>query len=275
MPELPEVETVRRALAPVMTGATITKADIRRPNLRWDLAPDLAARLEGQNIVDVTRRAKIIQVWLAQDVMLIHLGMSGSIRISDHAPNGRAHDHIEWQVSQEAVKHWITFNDPRRFGYVDILRRADHDSHPSLASLGPEPLSDAFSEAYLEDRLQGKTVPIKSFLLDQRHIAGLGNIYVCEALFRAGISPRRRADTVIGKRARRLLPSIRDVLEEAIAQGGTSLRDHRQPDGKLGYFVQSLDVYGREGAPCHSCATPIKAIRQSGRSSFYCPLCQR
>ena len=275
MPELPEVETVKAALLPVMTGAVIVKAEIRRPNLRWPLAPDLAARLEGQRVEEVSRRAKIIQIKLSSETALLHLGMSGSVRISAHKPNQKPHDHIELTIRRDETLHYITYNDPRRFGYFDIMPHEALATNPSLASLGPEPLSEAFSISYLQEKLAGSSAPIKSFLLDQRKVAGLGNIYVCEALYRAGISPRRRASSVKGKRAIRLVPAIQSVLNDAIAQGGTSLRDHRQPDGALGYFVQQLDVYGREGQPCHQCETLIKAMTQSGRTSFYCPHCQR
>ena len=275
MPELPEVETVKAALAPVMTGAVIIKAEIRRPNLRWPLAPDLAARLEGQVVEAVLRRAKIIQIKLATETALLHLGMSGSVRISDYKPNQKPHDHIELTLARGAARHYVTYNDPRRFGYFDIMPHEALATNPSLLSLGPEPLSTDFSTAYLQDKLATSSAPIKSFLLDQRKVAGLGNIYVCEALYRAGISPRRRASSVKGKRAIRLVPAIQSVLEDAIAQGGTSLRDHRLPDGALGYFVQQLDVYGRDDSPCHHCQTPIKSLTQSGRSSYYCPNCQR
>ena len=275
MPELPEVETVKAALAPIMTGALITRAEIRRDNLRWPLAPDLAMRLEGKRVEEVSRRAKIIQIRLPSETALLHLGMSGSVRISDYKPNQKPHDHIELTLSNEGKNYYVTYNDPRRFGYFDIMPHDQLATNPSLASLGPEPLSEAFNEAYLQEKLAQSSAPIKSFLLDQRKVAGLGNIYVCEALYRAGISPRRRASSVKGKRAERLVPAIQSVLRDAIAQGGTSLRDHRQPDGALGYFVQQLDVYGRDDSPCHHCQTPIKLLTQSGRSSYYCPNCQR
>ena len=284
MPELPEVETVKAALAPVMTGATITKAEIRRPDLRFPLPPDLASFLDGAVVDYVHRRAKIILIGARGRVMMLHLGMSGSVRITNHKPNVRPHDHLEIAVNHKGDDYWISYNDPRRFGYIDLVAEADFESHPSIAHLGPEPLPDATPLAqakglldlhYLNQALDKGQSPIKSFLLDQRNIAGLGNIYVCEALYRAGISPRRRAASIKGKRAERLLPAIQNVLKEAISQGGTSLRDHKQPDGKLGYFTQSLDVYGRQGAPCHKCKSPIKQITQSGRSTFYCPSCQR
>jgi len=284
MPELPEVETVKSALVPVMVGSKIIKADIRRPDLRWPLPLGLASALEGQSVSYVARRAKIILMGIHDKVILWHLGMSGSMRISMHKPNSKPHDHIELTLQKRDELYYVTFNDPRRFGYVDMMAQQDVGHSKVMTSLGPEPLpvteapfdfGRALDLPYLNQALAKSQSPIKSFLLDQRQIAGLGNIYVCEALYRAGISPRRTASTVKGKRAVRLLPAIQSVLRDAIAQGGTSLRDHRQPDGKLGYFVQSLNVYGREGEPCASCATPIKQIVQSGRSSFYCSHCQR
>ena len=284
MPELPEVETVRAALAPVMTGARIVSVDIRRPDLRWPLPTSLYDDLHDKKVSFVGRRAKIIVIAVEEKAIMLHLGMSGSVRISSHKPNTKPHDHIELQVLNGQETHYITLNDPRRFGYVDSVLLDDLSAHPSMSQLGPEPVAtedqvlqvgDIIDLPYLNQALAQSKSPIKSFLLDQRQIAGLGNIYVCEALHRACISPKRKAYTVKGARAARLLPAIQKVLEEAILQGGTSLRDHKQPDGKLGYFVQSLLVYGRDGEPCTSCKTPIKAIVQSGRTSFYCPQCQR
>ena len=283
MPELPEVETVRQALVPVMDGAICTKALFRRPDLRFPLPADLASLLKGATIHWVRRRAKILLIAFDHHVMLLHLGMSGSVRISAHQPNSQPHDHVELQLEKNGQTAFVTYNDPRRFGYIDLIEAHHWQTHPSVASLGPEPVmvennavgGGLLTLTHLNDILSGASQPIKSFLLDQRKIAGLGNIYVCEALFRAGISPRRKAATVKGKRAERLLPAIQAVLTDAIAQGGTSLRDHRQPDGKLGYFVQSLQVYGKEGDACDACQTPVRVIRQSGRSSFYCPTCQR
>ena len=284
MPELPEVETVRAALAPVMTGARIVSVDIRRPDLRWPLPTSLYDDLHDKYVSFVGRRAKIIVIAVEEKAIMLHLGMSGSVRISSHKPNTKPHDHIELQVLNGQATHYITLNDPRRFGYVDSVLLDDLSAHPSMSQLGPEPVAiedqvlqvgDIVDLPYINQALAQSKAPIKSFLLDQRQIAGLGNIYVCEALHRAGISPKRKAYSVKGARAARLLPAIQKVLEEAILQGGTSLRDHKQPDGKLGYFVQSLLVYGRDGEPCTSCKTPIKAIVQSGRTSFYCPQCQR
>lgn len=279
MPELPEVETVRAALDPILTDAVIETATIRRPDLRWPLPPDLARIMTNAPVLSVQRRAKILVLELPSHMIMWHLGMSGSMRIQTHAPNLLPHDHISLtilrQTDSQPLYHYVTYNDPRRFGYVDLVAKDDFHNHRSISSLGPEPLSDECNLAYFDEMLASSSAPIKSTLLDQKKIAGLGNIYVCEALFRAGISPRRSASSVVGKRSARLLPAIKQVLQEAIAQGGTSLRDHRQPDGKLGYFVQSLNVYGKEGAPCPSCQTQIKSVRMSGRSSFYCPSCQR
>jgi len=221
------------------------------------------------------RRGKYILLPLlpAGKTLLIHLGMSGAIRLYDQQPEkfGK-HDHFSVEL---ADGRWFVFSDPRRFGHLDLLDSGDEQAHPLLASMGVEPLSNHFSASYLDQVLAGRKQPIKTALLDQRLIAGLGNIYVSEALFEARISPRRQAQNVVGKRAQRLAPAIRDVLTKAIAAGGTSLRDHIQPGGEIGYFVQSLQVYGREGSACVACEAPIRMIRQGGRSGFYCPNCQR
>lgn len=283
MPELPEVETVKAALVPVMAGGLITKAEIRRPDLRWPLPAGLQELLTGAHVKTVARRAKILLLELDHHVVLWHLGMSGSVRISAHKPNSQLHDHVEFEVEKEGHTHFVTFHDPRRFGYMDVVETATLDHHRSLVKLGPEPVAiegaplrgPLLDLAYLRTILAPSQKPIKTFLLDQEKIAGLGNIYVCEALFRAGISPRRKACNVKGVKIERLFAAITDVLHEAIAQGGTSLRDHKQPDGKLGYFVQQLAVYGRQGQNCVGCDAKIVAIVQSGRSSFYCPHCQR
>lgn len=283
MPELPEVETVKAALVPVMAGAVIKKADFRRPDLRWPFPEGIAALMTGASVVDVARRAKILLIILDSHVVLWHLGMSGSVRISDHRPNSLLHDHVEFEVVKDGVSHFVTFHDPRRFGYMDIVAKEAFETHRSVKKLGPEPVAIAGATLmgplldlrYLIEAMAGAQKPVKSFLLDQEKIAGLGNIYVCEALFRAGISPRRKACHVTKGRAARLFDAIGQVLTEAIAQGGTSLRDHKQPDGKLGYFVQQLAVYGKKGDACLTCGNTIAAITQSGRSSFYCPGCQR
>jgi formamidopyrimidine-DNA glycosylase len=287
MPELPEVETVRRGLAPVMEGQTIVRADIRRPDLRWPFPPDMAARLAGQRVTVLRRRSKVILADMSGgETLLIHLGMSGRMLISGaggrdmpgqflHAhPAPEKHDHVVLDMGSGAR---VTFNDPRRFGAMDLAASATLDGHTWLAALGPEPLGNGFSEAYLVARLRGRNTPVKAALLDQRTVAGLGNIYVCEALFRAGISPTRRAGRISARRVAALVPAIRDTLTEAIAAGGSSLRDYRQADGDLGYFQHAFRVYGRAGAPCLTpgCTGTIARTVQSGRSSFHCPRCQR
>ncbi|MGI3184771.1 bifunctional DNA-formamidopyrimidine glycosylase/DNA-(apurinic or apyrimidinic site) lyase [Nioella aestuarii] len=287
MPELPEVETVRRGLAPVMEGERIRKADIRRPDLRWPFPPDMAARLTGARVDRLRRRSKYILADLdTGETLLIHLGMSGRMLVSgaqgrdmpgqfhhDH-PAPEKHDHVVLDMEGGAR---ITFNDPRRFGAMDLMETALQDTHPLLSAIGPEPFGNAFDGPYLAARLKDRKMPIKSALLDQRIVAGLGNIYVCEVLFRAQISPKRQAGRIATQRCEALVPIIRDVLSEAIEAGGSSLRDHRQTDGELGYFQHNFQVYGREGAPCATpgCSATIRRIVQSGRSSFYCPSCQR
>lgn len=283
MPELPEVETVRRGLAPVMEGKIIARALVNRLDLRWPFPSDMVARLTGQTVTALRRRSKYLLADLGSgETLLIHLGMSGRILVSgdtlgrfvhDHPP-AEKHDHVVLDMTGGAR---ITFNDPRRFGAMDLMPTATAEAHPLLARLGPEPLGNDFNEAYLSAALKGRNTPIKSALLDQRIVAGLGNIYVCETLFRARISPLMRAGTLSANRAAFLVPLIRDVLRDAITAGGSSLRDFRQTDGELGYFQHSFDVYGREGEPCRNqgCTGQITRVIQAGRSSFYCPQCQR
>jgi formamidopyrimidine-DNA glycosylase len=283
MPELPEVETVRRGLLPVMEGQVIAQAQVNRPDLRWPFPPNMAARLTGQRVLGLRRRSKYILADLASgETLLIHLGMSGRMLISgamlgdfhqDH-PAPAKHDHVVLDMADGAR---VTFNDARRFGAMDLMLTATADQHPLLAALGPEPLGNAFDEPYLVARLKDRNTPIKSALLDQHIVAGLGNIYVCEVLFRAGINPAKRAGQIAAKRVAGLVPIIRQVLEEAIMAGGSSLRDYRQADGALGYFQHRFQVYDREGDACTTpgCADAIARIVQSGRSSFYCPTCQR
>lgn len=283
MPELPEVETVRRGLLPVMEGKVIAAADVRRPDLRWPFPDGMAARLTGQRVERLRRRSKYILADLSSgESLLIHLGMSGRMLISgaplgqfhhDH-PAPEKHDHVVLDMEGGAR---VTFNDARRFGAMDLMQTADSDAHWLLASLGPEPLGNAFHEDYLIDKLRGRNTPIKTALLDQRIVAGLGNIYVCEVLHRAGLSPKRKAGRIAAPRVAGLVPIIRDVLAEAIEAGGSSLRDYRQADGELGYFQHTFRVYDREGQPCQTpgCHGVVGRIVQSGRSSFYCPACQR
>ena len=276
MPELPEVETVRRALAPAMEDRQILHAHVGRPDLRWPLPDQLASRLEGRAVGRLQRRGKYVLLPLDQgETMLLHLGMSGSIRIHQAQPPIGKHDHIVLTMGSgmaNAAQSWIVFNDPRRFGWLDLYRG---EVHPMLGGMGPEPLGNSFSADYLVAALAGRKGPIKTALLDQALVAGIGNIYACEALFMAGLSPRRKAGTIRGGRADRLVAAIRSVLASAIEDGGTSLRDHVQPGGEIGYFVQRLTVYGRDGQLCGTCGATIRRIIQSGRSSFYCPDCQR
>lgn len=283
MPELPEVETVRAGLAPVMENEVIAEAKVNRPDLRWPFPERMAERLTGARVLRLRRRSKYILADLdTGETLLIHLGMSGRMLVSgdplgrfvhDH-PAPEKHDHVVFEMASGAR---VTFNDPRRFGAMDLMQTATAGAHPLLAAIGPEPLGNEFSESHLVASLKGRSMPIKTALLDQKIVAGLGNIYVCEALFRAGIRPSRRVNQISEKRISALVPIIRHVLTDAISAGGSSLKDFRQADGELGYFQHSFDVYGREGQPCRGdgCANIIHRIVQSGRSSFYCPSCQR
>jgi formamidopyrimidine-DNA glycosylase len=285
MPELPEVETVRRGLAAVMEGRPISNVLVRRRDLRRPVPDDFEKTLTGRIVTTIERRAKYLLFNLDDGgVVIAHLGMSGRMVIEqeteantpgdfvhDVEPGGK-HEHIVFSVGNGTV---IRFSDPRRFGLMDLSTRDGLADHPLLAGLGPEPLGDDFNGAALAERLKGKRTPIKSALLDQRIVAGLGNIYVCEGLFRAGLSPRRSAHTVQGNRADRLVNSIKAVLDDAIAAGGSTLRDHVAPSGEIGYFQHSFKVYGREEGGCTKCATPIRRLVQAGRSTFFCPKCQR
>lgn len=283
MPELPEVETVRRGLLDVMEGHVIARAQIRRPDLRWPFPENMAERLTGKRIMALRRRSKYILADLSSgETLIIHLGMSGRILISGHAvgqfhhdhPAPAKHDHVIFDMQGGAR---VTFNDARRFGAMDLTPTASAQDHWLLAPLGPEPMGNAFNEDYLIDRLKGRNTPIKTALLDQKIIAGLGNIYVCEVLHRAGIAPKRKAGQISPARVAGLVPIIRDVLREAIDAGGSSLKDYVQTDGNLGYFQHRFAVYDREGNACTTpgCTGHIRRIVQSGRSTFYCPACQR
>ena len=283
MPELPEVETVRAGIAPVMEGHVIARAEVNRPDLRWPFPDRMAERLPGRRVLGLRHRSKYILADLdSAETLLIHLGMSGRMLISGqkvgefHHPHPvpAKHDHVVFHMDDGAR---ITFNDARRFGAMDLMATVAQDDHWLIRDLGPEPLGNAFNESYLIARLQGRNTPIKSALLDQRIVSGLGNIYVCEVLFRAGIHPARKAGRISAARVASLVPLIRDVLSEAIAAGGSSLRDYRQSDGELGYFQHVFQVYDREGDPCVTpgCDKTIRRIVQSGRSSFFCPQCQR
>ncbi len=288
MPELPEVETVRRGLAPVLDGARLARVTLHRDGLRWPFPPDMAARLQGARVLQLRRRSKYLLADLDRgETLLIHLGMSGRMTVSgpgggahmpgqfhrDH-PAAAKHDHVVFDTDAGAR---VTFNDPRRFGAMDLCATHLQDSHPLLAALGPEPLGNGFHAGYLAARLRGRRGPVKGALLDQRIVAGLGNIYVCEALFRSGIHPKRAAGRIGAARVATLVAAIRATLDAAIAAGGSSLRDHRQADGALGYFQHGFAVYDRAGAPCSRAGCPgtVRRIVQSARSSFYCPRCQR
>jgi formamidopyrimidine-DNA glycosylase len=278
MPELPEVETVMRGLRARLEGRVIARATLHRPDLRWVVPPGLASRLCGARVVDFRRRGKYILMRLdGGDSVLVHLGMSGRMNVDRSAPDAPArHEHLVIETDDG----WrVGFVDPRRFGSLDLVATRDEDAHRLLAALGPEPLDPAFDAAALSERLRGRRTSIKAALLDQRLVAGLGNIYVCEALFRARVSPTRLAMTVPGARAARLVSAIRAVLGEAIAAGGSSLRDYVQPDGELGYFQHAWKVYGREGQPCGRCpgapgCDGVARIVQSARSTFFCPRLQ-
>lgn len=287
MPELPEVETVRRGLAPAMEGQRIIQAEIRRDGLRWPFPPDMGARMTGARVERLRRRSKYILADLdSGESLLIHLGMSGRMTVSGleapyvpgefhHAhPPREKHDHVVFHMQNGAR---VTFNDPRRFGALDLLDSAHADDHALLASLGPEPLGNAFSATYLAERLMGRKGPIKSLLLDQKIVAGLGNIYVCEALHRAGINPTRAGGKISKPRIEALCGHIVDVLNEAIEAGGSSLKDFRQAGGELGYFQHRFRVYDRAEHPCPTddCPGTIQRIVQSGRSTYFCPKCQK
>ena len=275
MPELPEVETVRRGLALKISGRRIVRAELRRPDLRRPFPPALAARLDGARIGALGRRGKYILIELDSDgLLLLHLGMSGRLTVGSAALPAAPHDHVVLMLDDGTV---VRFNDPRRFGLVDYLKRGDEAQHPLLAGLGQEPLEPGFNGAYLGAALAGKMTPIKAALLDQRIVAGLGNIYACEALFRAGVSPRRLARSIGPARAARLAGAIQTVLTEAIAAGGSTLRDYVQADGALGYFQHRWAVYGHEGDPCPgcNCGGGVCRIVQSGRSTFFCAKRQR
>jgi len=283
MPELPEVETVRCGLSPSMEGVRIERVDVNRPDLRWPFPERMAERLAGQEVLRLRRRSKYILADLSSgESLLIHLGMSGRMTVSGDPLGQFVHEHPQLEKHDHVII-WmeggarIAFNDPRRFGAMDILPTQTAESHPLLAKLGPEPLGNAFSESYLAEALAGRRTPMKAALLDQRIIAGLGNIYVCEVLHRTGISPTRLAGKVSRAKLAKVVPAVREVLQNAISAGGSSLKDFKQASGELGYFQHQFHVYDREGATCQTpeCGGTIKRIVQSGRSTFYCPRCQR
>ena len=271
MPELPEVETTVRGLAPVLEGRRIEAIELRRGDLRRPFPPDLRQRLTGARVVGLRRRAKYGLIDTDRgDTMVFHLGMSGHWRI-DPAAIG-PHDHV---VIDTDAGHRLALNDPRRFGSIDLVPTDRLDSLPAFASMGPEPLGDAFGGEVLARAFAGRAAPVKALLLDQRIVAGLGNIYVCDALNLARIAPGRAGGHIARARLDLLASAIRSVLEAAIAAGGSSLRDYVRPDGELGYFSKQWRVYGREGLPCPNCGAPVKRRVDSGRSTFYCSKCQR
>ena len=291
MPELPEVETVRRGLRPAMEGARIARVEQRRADLRFPFPKALARKLTGHTVSSIARRAKYLLFHLENGLTLLaHLGMSGSFRVEQNgdsaAPGAfhhlksahRAHDHLVLHMASAASgESLVTFNDPRRFGFMDLFRTDEMAANRFLAGLGVEPTGNELSGETVSNLFAGKKTPLKSALLDQRLIAGLGNIYVCEALWRAGLSPLRQASSVSGTpEAARLASEIRAVIADAIAAGGSSLRDYKHTDGSLGYFQHSFSVYGREGEPCANpgCAGTVARMVQSGRSTFFCAACQ-
>ncbi|OAP41293.1 5-hydroxymethyluracil DNA glycosylase [Sinorhizobium glycinis] len=296
MPELPEVETVKRGLAPTMEGALLVRAELRRPDLRFPFPDNFAAAVSGRRILALSRRAKYLMIDLeGGDVIVAHLGMSGSFRIAAgaepaapgefHHPRGKdeKHDHVVFHLHGASGQTRVIYNDPRRFGFMDLARRDSIAEHAFFRDLGEEPTGNALDAAYLAARFNGKSQPLKTALLDQRTIAGLGNIYVCEALWRSGLSPNRAAGTLIDKRARpkralfSLVEAIRAVIADAIAAGGSSLKDHIQADGSLGYFQHAFSVYDREGEACRKpgCGGTVARMVQAGRSTFHCPRCQK
>ena len=288
MPELPEVEIVRRGLEPALDGRVFARVDQHRPDLRFPLPHNFAARLRGRKVERLERRGKYLLAHLSGGhVLLMHLGMTGCFTV--HAKNGSvnanaapraSHDHVVFHMQGGGT---VTYNDPRRFGFMMLIPEKDLDEHPLLHHLGIEPLSKALTPEYLAQHARGKKVSLKPFLADQRIVAGLGNIYACEALYRARLSPKRGAATIASKagkpneRAQALVPAIREVLDDAIKAGGSSMRDYRQANGELGSFQHSFCVFGREGKPClrKGCGGTVRRIVQAGRSTFYCPRCQR
>lgn len=270
MPELPEVETVVRGLRPLLVGRVLTRVVARRPDLRWPLPPDLGQRLTGATVTAITRRAKYgLMETDRGDTLIFHLGMSGKFHPLAGAPG--PHDHV--LLTTDAGT--LAYNDHRRFGSMHLAPTAEAAHHPLLAELGPEPLGPDFNGTTLAARAAGRTTSIKALLLDQQVVAGIGNIYACEALFAAGINPARKAGAIAPARLHKLADSVKQILAAAIEAGGSTLRDHAQPNGDLGYFQHSFLVYGRENQPCPTCQTPLKRRTQNGRSTTHCPRCQR
>lgn len=271
MPELPEVETTRRGIEPFVLGQSVARLVVRERRLRWPVPLDLAEKLEGREILRLDRRGKYLLFAVDGGALVAHLGMSGSLRVAARDAPVKKHDHIDILLGSGAC---LRYHDPRRFGCL-LWAEGDPLAHPLLAELGPEPLAPGFTGAYLHSAARGRETPVKTLIMDGRLVVGVGNIYANEALFRAGIDPRRAAGKVSLQRYERLAEAIREVLQQAIAQGGTTLRDFVNASGKPGYFQQTLAVYGREGEPCRICGGPIRAVRLGQRSTFYCPRCQR
>jgi formamidopyrimidine-DNA glycosylase len=270
MPELPEVETTRRGLAPHLEGRRITGVTLRRPDLRWPIPPQVKRLLPGQAITGIRRRAKYLLLDTAPGSALLHLGMSGSLRVLPADTPVTAHDHVDIALDSGRV---LRFNDPRRFGC--LLWQTAGETHALLAGLGPEPLSEAFDGDVLHGLSRGRRASVKTFLMDQAVVVGVGNIYAAEALFRAGIAPGRAAGRVSRAQYAALAEAVRDILAHAIRRGGTTLRDFISPDGAPGYFEQELFVYGREGEPCRVCGQPLRSKRLGNRATAWCRTCQK
>ncbi len=271
MPELPEVETTRRGIAPHLVGRRIERVVVRNPALRWPIPPQLPQLLRGRKILAIDRRAKYLLFDLGNGTLIIHLGMSGSLRLTPAETPAKKHDHFMLVLNSQMT---LRLHDPRRFGAV-LWHRGDVGRHPLLASLGPEPLDEAFDAAYLHASCLDRKTPIKQHIMNNKVVVGIGNIYANEALFLAGIHPRRAAGRIARPRIARLCDSIKTVLQSAIEQGGTTLRDFVHADGEPGYFSLRLHVYGKTGEPCYACGSPIRQIVIGQRSTFYCWRCQR
>lgn len=273
MPELPEVEVVRRGLEQTVAGRVMTAVSVREPRLRWPVPADLASRLVGQQVLSVERRGKYLLLRFSDGVLIVHLGMSGTFRFHAQIPAPGRHDHIDLHTDAGVLR----YNDPRRFGAMlwHSLARGPVHQHTLLRSLGVEPLSDDFDAQHLYRGSRGRRVSIKQFLLAGHCVVGVGNIYACESLFRAGIHPGLRAERLSVPRCQRLAQSVRDTLTEAISRGGSTLRDFVGSGGESGYFQLDCRVYGRAGKPCRVCGSAIRLLRQQGRSTFFCPQCQR
>jgi formamidopyrimidine-DNA glycosylase len=281
MPELPEVETVRRGLVPAMEGKRILRVETRRKDLRFPFPANFNQRLTGARLTHLGRRAKYLVGELSTgEALIMHLGMTGRFTVSGKKPGkfhlevgeDEKHDHVVFEM-QGGTK--VVFNDARRFGLMDLWPAGELESYPAFDGLGPEPISNAFSAAYLEEAFEGKKTPVKAALLDQKVVAGLGNIYVCEALFRASVNPKKLAGSLRSDKLEKLATEIRDVIDEAIEAGGSTISDFGTPSGELGYFQHRFRIYDREGKACVVCKKPVKRMVQSGRSTFYCASCQR